>query len=91
MPDSGAASPAVPPAARAGFCTLSPPFSPTHFHEEPKEFEAYFLFQILNLAGQRWLRDTQPPRRTPVMLFLTDRHEISQMPQFHSDTLPRLV
>ena len=35
MPDSDAASPAFPPAARAGFRTLSPFFSPTHFHEDP--------------------------------------------------------
>jgi hypothetical protein len=33
----------------------------------------------------------QPARRAPVMLLLPDRHEIAQMPQFHSDTLSRLV
>jgi hypothetical protein len=56
-----------------------------------EKFEADFLFQILNLARKRWLGDAQSARRAPVMLLLADRHKISQMPQFHSDTLSRLV
>jgi hypothetical protein len=35
MTDSLAASTAFPAASRAGFRTLSPSFSPTHFHEDP--------------------------------------------------------
>jgi hypothetical protein len=30
-------------------------------------------------------------RCTPVMLLLSDHHEISQVPQLHIDTLSRLV
>jgi len=33
--DSGVPASTFPPAARAAFRTLSPFFSPTHFHEEP--------------------------------------------------------
>jgi hypothetical protein len=29
----------------------------------------------------------QSARRTPVMLLLADRHEISEVPQLHTDTL----
>jgi hypothetical protein len=36
MPDSRAASSAFPTAPRAGVRTLSPLFSPTHFHEDPE-------------------------------------------------------
>jgi hypothetical protein len=36
MSDFCAPSTALPAAPRAGFRPLSPPFSPTHFHEEPK-------------------------------------------------------
>jgi len=39
MPDSGVPASTFPPAARAAFRTLSPFFSPTHFHEEPKFVE----------------------------------------------------
>jgi hypothetical protein len=35
--DSRAAAATFPTAARAGFLTLSPLFSPTHFHEEPEK------------------------------------------------------
>ena len=38
--DSGAAAATFPTAARAGFLTLSPLFSPTHFHEEPFLYSA---------------------------------------------------
>ena len=63
-----------------------------HAAREPVEkLEADFFFQILNLARKRWLGDAQPARRAPVMLLLADRHKISQMPQFHPDTLSRLV
>jgi hypothetical protein len=56
-----------------------------------EKLEADLFFQILNLPGQRRLCHAQPARRAPVMLLLPDRHEIAQMPQFHSDTLSRLV
>ena len=35
MPDSRATAAAFPTAPRAGFRTLNPLFSPTHFHEDP--------------------------------------------------------
>jgi hypothetical protein len=52
-----------------------------------KKLEADFFLQILNLTGKRRLRHPQSTRRTPVMLVLADCHEISQVPQFHFDTL----
>jgi hypothetical protein len=51
-----------------------------------KKFEAELRLQILNLAGKRWLSHVQPARRTTVMLLFADRHEVSEMPQLHSDT-----
>jgi hypothetical protein len=59
--------------------------------ETLEHLEAYLLLQILNLAGKCRLCHAQPARRTPVMLLLTDCHEISQMPQLHYDTLSLLV
>ena len=56
-----------------------------------EKLEADFFFQILNLARKRWLGDAQSARRAPVMLLLADRRKISQMPQFHFDTLWLLV
>jgi hypothetical protein len=41
----------------------------------------------LDLAGERGLGDVKSLCGAPVMLLLANRHEISQMPQFHSDTL----
>ena len=45
---------------------------------------------IIECAGGGYF-SPQPARGAPVMLCLAGRHEISQMPQFHSDTLSRLV
>jgi hypothetical protein len=42
-----------------------------------KQFETDFLLQVLNLSGERRLRDAQPARRTPVVLLLPDGKEIS--------------
>jgi hypothetical protein len=53
--------------------------------------EAELFLQIPNLARKRRLSHSQSARGTTVMLLLADRHEISQMPQFHSDTLSRSV
>jgi hypothetical protein len=66
----------------------------TQFHaarEALEKFEAQLLLQILNLARKRRLSDTQPARSAPVMLIFADCNEVSEMPQFHSDTLPRSV
>jgi hypothetical protein len=52
-----------------------------------KQLETDLLFQILNLPGQRGLRDAQTFRGTSVMLLLCNVHKVSQMSQFHSDTL----
>src|SRR6266849_1006495 len=67
MPDSDAASPAFPPAARAGFRTLSPFFSPTHFHEDP----VFYLVAQKTFAGEPERRllsqdfDALPPALDP--------------------------
>ena len=52
-----------------------------------EKLETDFFFQILYLAGKRRLCHAQSTRCAPKMLFLADRHEIAQVPQFHSDTL----
>jgi hypothetical protein len=56
-----------------------------------EKFEAEFILQILNLPGKRGLSHVQLAPGAPVMLLFADRNEISQMPQFHSDTLSRSV
>src|SRR6266404_2203658 len=56
-----------------------------------KQLETDLLFQVLNLSGQRGLRDAQTLRGASVMLLLGNMHKVSQMPQFHSDTLWLLV
>jgi hypothetical protein len=42
-----------------------------------KQFEAEFLFQILNLEREGGLSHAQPPGRAPVVLLLADRQKIS--------------
>ena len=56
-----------------------------------KEFEANLLFQILNLARKSRLGHAKPLRGPIVMLLLSNGHEVSQMSQFHFDTVPLLV
>jgi len=51
-----------------------------------KKFEADLLLQILNLSRERRLGDPKPLRGATVMLLLSDRYEIAQMPQLHTDT-----
>jgi hypothetical protein len=58
--------------------------------EALEELETDF-FQILYLAGKRRLCHAQSTRCAAKMLFLANRHEIAQVPQFHSNTLSRLV
>jgi hypothetical protein len=52
---------------------------------------ADLLLQILNLARQCGLCLAQPLSRSPVVLFFADRQEVSQVSQFHIDTLQALV
>jgi hypothetical protein len=52
-----------------------------------KESKTNFLLQILDLARERGLSNAQASGCPPVMLFLADSYEISEMPQFHTDTL----
>jgi aryl-alcohol dehydrogenase-like predicted oxidoreductase len=56
-----------------------------------KESETNFLLQILDLARERGLSQAQASRCPPIMLFLADSYEISEMPQFHTDTLSASV
>jgi hypothetical protein len=60
MTDSLAASTAFPAASRAGFRTLSPSFSPTHFHEDPELNRRHshlgiVLASIVLVCGLVWL------------------------------------
>ncbi len=52
-----------------------------------KQFETDLLFQVLNLSGKRGLGDAQAFRGASVMLLLRNMHEVSQVSQFHFDTL----
>src|SRR4029077_11312034 len=78
--------------------------APPIFEEEPargaqldaarqpvEQLEPQLGFQILNLRGQSRLSDMQPLRLTPVVFLFADGHEISEMPQFHTDILKRSV
>ena len=56
-----------------------------------KELETDFVFQILNLTGKGGLNDAKTLGGASVMLFLANGHEISQMSQFHIDTVSVLV
>jgi hypothetical protein len=56
-----------------------------------EQLETEFPLQVLNLAGKGGLCHAQPACCTPVMLLVPDGQEISQMPQFHVDTLSRLI
>jgi hypothetical protein len=63
-----------------------------HAARQPIEkFEAEFFFEILDLPGEGRLSHAQSARGAPVMLFLANRHEVSQVSQFHTDSLSRLV
>ena len=59
--------------------------------ESVEEFETDLLLQILSLARQCGLRHAQPLSRAPVVLLFADRQEISQVPQFHINTLQVLI
>ncbi len=52
-----------------------------------KQFDAYFLFQVLYLARKSGLGDAKPLGSATVMLLFADGYEISQMSQFHINTL----
>ena len=56
-----------------------------------EQLKAQLGFQILNLGGQSRLGDVQPLRRAPIVFFFADRHEISEMPKFHTDILKRSI
>jgi len=56
-----------------------------HAARQPiEQLEPQLGFQILNL-GQSRLGDIQPRGRAPVVFLFPDSHEISEMPQFHTD------
>ena len=54
-----------------------------HAARQPIEkFEAEFFFEILDLPGEGRLSHAQSARGAPVLLFLANRHEVSQVSQF---------
>jgi hypothetical protein len=55
-------------------------------NEQPR---TQFLLEILDLLGQRRWRNVEAFRRPRKMQFLGDRHEVTQMAQFHLDAPPR--
>jgi hypothetical protein len=59
--------------------------------ETIEQLETDLAFEILNLSRERWLRHSQALRGAAEMFLFANRHEVSKMPQFQSDTLARLV
>ncbi|HZI49913.1 MAG TPA: hypothetical protein VFD75_19090 [Pyrinomonadaceae bacterium] len=62
----------------------------TYFHaawKTVKKPKTNFLLQILDLARERGLSQAQASRCPPIMFLLADSYEISEMSQFHTDTL----
>ena len=48
-----------------------------------EQFKADFFFQILDLTREGGLSHAQALRCSSIMLFLSDRHKIPQLPQFN--------
>ena len=49
-----------------------------------KQLKTDLIFQILNLPCQRWLSNTKPFCSASIMLLLSNRNEIAQLPEFHT-------
>ena len=64
--------------------TMRGDFSPARTH-------SYITLQILNLPREGGLSDAQSFGGAAEVFLFSNRHEISQMPQLHTDTLSRLV
>jgi hypothetical protein len=63
-----------------------------HTATEPiEQLETDLTFEVLNLSRERRLRHAQALRSPAEVLFFADGDEVSEMAQFHFDTLPRLV
>jgi hypothetical protein len=63
-----------------------------HAARQPiEQLEPQFGLQILNLGRQSRLSHVQPLGRAPLVLLFADDHEISEMPQLHTDILRRSV
>jgi hypothetical protein len=57
--------------------------------EAIEQLETDLAFEVLNLSRERRLRHSQALRGAAEMFLFANRHEVSKMPQFHSDTLSR--
>lgn len=49
-----------------------------------EQFDAEFLFEIAQLPAHRGLGNAQTRRRTADVQLFRDRHEVAQVPKFHS-------
>src|SRR5437867_3034111 len=87
MPDSGVPASTFPPAARAAFRTLSPFFSPTHFHEEPfflidtqwRSFQySWGLTEGQDVYYRRYFADPGSPKSRAYRRDLTTLIEVSK-------------
>jgi hypothetical protein len=52
-----------------------------------EQLGAQFPLQCDDLLRERRTRDVQPLRCPAVVQFLGDRHEVTQLPQFHGPSL----
>jgi hypothetical protein len=59
--------------------------------EAVEQREPDLAFEILNLSRQRGLSHSQADRGATEMFLFANRHEVSKVTQFHSDTVSRLV
>lgn len=48
-----------------------------------KQRRAEFALESMELPAERWLRDVQPARRAPNVLFLGDGYEVLKLVQAH--------
>ena len=48
-----------------------------------------FIFQLPNLATERWLSHAELLRCPRKIQRATNRHKVSQVPQFHEATIPK--
>ena len=57
----------------------------------PEKRDTHFCFQVTDLAAQRRLRNMESLSRSTHVFFLSNRYEITQMPEFHQAHYTRQV